>query len=141
MSYASAPQRPPQGLSDEALQEELAAARRAIRTLEREARKAEARYQELFRAYQMTVSNLVKATGTCTALEMERDMWRERAENAPTTASFADGTIQLTAEEVAAIRRAMGRIHHPDVGGSAERMRAWNIVLDALERDAPKAQA
>jgi len=130
VNYASALQ---QGATEEALEEELRAAQRTIRALEREARKAESRYQELARAYKMTVANLVKATGACTALELERDMWRERAESRPTTASFADGTMQLSAEEIAAIRRAMARLHHPDVGGDPERMRAWNGLLDALE--------
>jgi hypothetical protein len=27
----------------------------------------------------------------------------------------------------------MARLHHPDVGGDAERMKAWNAVLDPLE--------
>jgi hypothetical protein len=133
VSYASALQ---QGATDDALQEELRTAQRTIRSLEREARKAEARYQELARAYQKTVTNLVKATGTCTVLELERDMWRERAEGRPAATSFADGAMLLSPDEIAAIRRAMARLHHPDVGGDAERMRAWNGLLDALERRA-----
>jgi chromosome segregation ATPase len=121
-----------------ALHEELRAARRAIRALEREARKAEARYQELARAYQKTVRNLVQVTGTCAGLEHERDLWRARAEQAPTASHIANGALRLSQREVATIRKAMARLHHPDVGGDAERMQAWNTLLDGLECAAPK---
>jgi KaiC/GvpD/RAD55 family RecA-like ATPase len=121
-----------------ALCEELRAAKRTIRALEREARKAEARYQELARAYQKTVHNLVKATGRCAGLELERDQWRARAEQAPSAAHVADGALRLSRREVATIRRAMARLHHPDTGGDGERMRAWNTLLDTLERAAPE---
>lgn len=120
-------------MGEEELRDELRAARRTIRALEREVRKAEDRYQELARAYQMTVSNLVQATGTCTALEMERDMWRDRAEGLPVATDFAAGAMRLSRREITAIRKAMARLHHPDVGGDAGRMRAWNALLDALE--------
>jgi hypothetical protein len=43
-------------------------------------------------------------------------------------------TIDLTPAEVGAIRKAMARLHHPDTGGDAERMKAWNAALDPLER-------
>ena len=35
--------------------------------------------------------------------------------------------------EVGAIRKAMARLHHPDTGGDAERMKAWNAALDPLD--------
>lgn len=133
MNYGPATQRPDQELSEDELREELCAARRAIRAYEREARKAEGRYQELARAYQMTVSNLVRTSSTCTALEIERDMWRDRAEGRPAAADFANGAMRLSRREITAIRKAMARLHHPDVGGDAGRMQAWNILLDALE--------
>jgi hypothetical protein len=28
----------------------------------------------------------------------------------------------------------MARLHHPDVGGDLERMKAWNVVLDQIEQ-------
>jgi hypothetical protein len=33
---------------------------------------------------------------------------------------------------VNAIRKAMARLHHPDVGGDPERMKAWNAALDRI---------
>jgi hypothetical protein len=119
------------------LHEELRAALKAVHRLEREARKAEARYQELERAYQMTVRNLVTVTGTCARLESERDQWREHAERGPSAAGMGVGELRLSRREVAAIRKAMARLHHPDVGGDPRRMQAWNTLLDALEQAAP----
>lgn len=138
VSRMSHPQPEPEPEPAPALHEELHAAKHTIRRLEREARKAEARYQELARAYQKTVRNLVQVTGTCAGLEHERDQWRARAEQAPTTTHIANGMLQLTRREVATIRKAMARLHHPDVGGDVERMRAWNRLLDMLECVAPE---
>lgn len=138
VSRTSQPQPKPEPQSAPAFHEELHAAKRTIRTLEREARKAEARYQELARAYQKTVRNLVEVTGTCAGLEHERDQWRARAEQAPTVTHIANGAIRLSRREVATIRKAMARLHHPDVGGDPDRMRAWNTLLDTLECAAPE---
>jgi hypothetical protein len=33
-----------------------------------------------------------------------------------------------------AIRKAMARLHHPDVGGNPDRMKAWNATLDRMIR-------
>lgn len=127
-------QRPIEETADEVeLQEELRVARQAIRELRRQATKDEARYQELFRAYQKTVSNLVKTTSEYCSLERERDEWRQRAESRPTLSVFTGGALQLELDEITAIRKAMARLHHPDVGGDAERMKAWNILLDEIE--------
>jgi hypothetical protein len=41
---------------------------------------------------------------------------------------------QISDEEVNAIRKAMARLHHPDVGGDPERMKAWNAALDSICR-------
>jgi hypothetical protein len=30
----------------------------------------------------------------------------------------------------------VARLHHPDAGGDGERLKAWNTLLDALEREA-----
>lgn len=123
-------------LDEEALRRELEEARKTIREQRRQADKAQARYDELARAYRMTVENLVRASGECASLERERDQWRRRAEQAPSTAAFETGTLKLSDEEINAVRKAMARLHHPDTGGDAERMKAWNALLDALERNA-----
>lgn len=136
MSKVSATELPQQGPGEDTPHEELRAARVTIRRLEREARKAEARYQELARAYQKTVSNLVKVTGTCARLEHERDQWREHVERGPAATGIGAGGPRLSRREVATIRKAMARLHHPDVGGDPHRMRAWNTFLDELERAA-----
>jgi hypothetical protein len=128
-------QRPVAETADEVeLHQELRVARQTIRELRRQTIKDEARYQELFRAYQMTVNNLVKTTGACSSLERERNEWRQRAEGRPTIAAFPSGALQLDPDEITAIRKAMARLHHPDVGGDAERMKAWNMLLDEIEQ-------
>ena len=127
----------PQATTDlPGLQQELAAAHKTIGDLHRAARKAQARYAELARAYELTVANLVKTTSACSMLERERDLWRRCAEERAGVVSFNLGTIALSSAEIAAIRKAMARLHHPDAGGDGERMQAWNTLLDTLEREA-----
>jgi chromosome segregation ATPase len=109
---------------------------KAIRDLQRKLRKAESRYAELARAYQLTVDNLVKTTSECGTLERERDWWQRRAKERSTELSFGAGRLALSIEEIAAIRKAVARLHHPDAGGDGERLKAWNTLLDALEREA-----
>jgi len=80
-----------------------------------------------------------------TVLTNDRDMWRHRAqrleaglsadpygEHSPIDVGALTG--QLSDDEVNAIRKAMARLHHPDVGGDPERMKAWNAALDRLTR-------
>jgi hypothetical protein len=67
-------------------------------------------------------------------LEHERDTWRRRAEGRSTDTMLNAGGIVLQPAEVAAIRKAVARLHHPDTGGDAERMKQWNTALDALEQ-------
>ncbi len=117
------------------LQSELEAAQKTIRDLRRQARKAQERYDELARAYKLTVANLVKSTNTCMLLERDRDVWRQRAEDRTSTPDFLGGRTALSSAELAAIRKAMARLHHPDTGGDVERMKAWNTLLDELECD------
>ena len=113
------------------LQQELSEAHKTIRSLLRQLSKEQARHTETARAYNLTVANLVEATRENTLLEQECDMWRARAEGRH--APFAIGTLALTNEEIGAIRKAMARLHHPDAGGDAERMKLWNATLDPLE--------
>ncbi len=116
------------------LSHELEQARHTIRRLERELRKTRERVDEIARAYQLTVANLVRTSGTCAVLEHERDTWRRRAEGRSTDTMLNAGGIVLQPAEVAAIRKAVARLHHPDAGGDAERMKQWNTALDALEQ-------
>jgi hypothetical protein len=119
------------------LQRELVIARQTIRDLHRQARKDQARYAELARAYQLTVANLVKTTSECSELERECDKWRQRAESRSTATIFDVESVVLSTDEIAAIRKAMARLHHPDAGGDEARMIAWNTLLDNLEHNAP----
>jgi hypothetical protein len=66
-------------------------------------------------------------------LEHERDQWKARVESAAAPFRMGSITIDLTPDEVSAIRKAMARLHHPDAGGDAERMKTWNAALDPLE--------
>ena len=61
-------------------------------------------------------------------------MWRARAEHSTRSATLGDLPLSLSVDEVSAIRKAMARLHHPDVGGDPERMKLWNAILDPLER-------
>jgi len=116
------------------LQRELDEAHKTIRSLLRQIDKEQARYQEIARAYNLTVANLVTITHENSALERERDMWRARAQSMPVPFQFGSGTLTLTPAEVSAIRKAIARLHHPDTGGDSERLKAWNAALDTLER-------
>lgn len=115
------------------VQQELAEAHKTIRTLLRQLDKERARCTECQRAYDLTVSNLMEIARENTLLERERDDWRRRAEGA-VPVQIGGLNLDLTADEVSAIRKAMARLHHPDTGGDLERMKAWNAALDPLER-------
>jgi hypothetical protein len=115
------------------LQNELNEAHKTIRSLLRQLSKEQQRHSETARAYNMTVANLVEAGRENSALSRERDMWKARAEGALTPLKIGGITLELTPAEVSAIRKAMARLHHPDTGGDAERMKAWNAALDPLE--------
>jgi hypothetical protein len=95
--------------------------------------KQQSRFQEISRAYDLTVGNLLEISRQNTLLERERDIWRTRARNIPAPLDHSVGVPALTPAEVSAIRKAMARLHHPDTGGDSERLKAWNAALDALE--------
>lgn len=115
-------------------QDELDEALKTIRTLQRQIDKEQARYEEIARAYNLTVANLVSITHENQSLERERDMWRARAQGTAVPFTFGNSTISLSPDEIGAIRKAMARLHHPDTGGDSERLKMWNATLDALER-------
>jgi hypothetical protein len=115
------------------IQHELEEAHKTIRQLLRQINKEQARYDEIARAYNKTVANLTEVTRENAVLEHERNMWRARAEHTSPQYAIGGLTLDLTPDEVGAIRKAMARLHHPDAGGNAERMKAWNAALDPLE--------
>lgn len=120
-------------LTDEELRRELAAAHKTIGELRRRGTALQRSYDDLLRAYRMTVANLVQRTAECTALERERDDWRCQAQERSTESAFTAGSMVMSDAEIAAVRKAMARLHHPDTGGDPERMKAWNAVLDVME--------
>ena len=115
------------------IEQELEQARKTIRGLQRELDKERARYVECQRAYAMTVTNMAMIARENSQLERERDEWRRRAEQGGLPFQIGGLAIQLTPAEVGAIRKAMARLHHPDMGGDAERMKLWNVALDPLD--------
>lgn len=113
------------------LQHELNEAEQTVRSLERQIRREQGLCAEVAKSYGKVVQNLVEVSREGAELERQRDMWRQRAEQSGAT---GDGpALHLTPAERRAIRKAMARLHHPDQGGDAERMKEWNAVLDALE--------
>lgn len=115
-------------------QGQLAEAHKTIRSLLRQLSKEQARHAETARAYNLTVANLMEATRENTQISRERDLWKARAERGGQSFALRSIPMDLTSAEVSAIRKAMARLHHPDVGGDPERMKAWNSILDPLER-------
>jgi hypothetical protein len=129
----------------ELLHHELAEAHAQNRSLRRQLEKALASVTEAQRAHAKMVSTLTETMRENTVLTNDRDMWRHRAqrleaglsadpygEHSPIDVGALTG--QLSDDEVNAIRKAMARLHHPDVGGDPERMKAWNAALDRLTR-------
>lgn len=84
-------------------------------------------------AYEQMKSNIMEMNREFVAVERERDMWRQRAEQYGNV-EWPDMLPQLTPDEISAIRRAMARLHHPDHGGDSERMKEWNKILDRLDK-------
>lgn len=127
----------------ELLRRDLAEARAASRNLQRQVQKLEEVAAEAQRAHAKMVATLTETMRENTILTGERDMWRQRAtrrsedeEEQPRSAvdlSVLAG--QITDAEANAIRKAMARLHHPDVGGDPERMKQWNAALDRLVRN------
>jgi len=86
----------------------------------------------------MTVQNLVQANARCERLERERERWRDQWAAQQGAINISTGGLTLTPAECAALRKAMARLHHPDTGGDAERLKTWNTLLDSLERQAER---
>lgn len=130
--------------SDSAKQDyisELESARALNRKLQRELKKAQDDLAEARRAHTLMVNTLTETTRENTVLEIERDMWKARAQKngVPDPQCEEDimdslGVGPISKDEARAIRKAMARLHHPDTGGNAERMKMWNATLDRIEQ-------
>lgn len=130
----------------ELLRGELAEAQALTRTLRRQLDKALAAANEAQRAHAKMVSTLTETMRENHTLTHELEMWRARCQRLEAgdpeeTPGIGGGVIdtsalvgQLSEDEINAIRKAMARLHHPDVGGNPDRMKAWNAALDRLAR-------
>lgn len=127
----------------ELLQRELSEVHAQNRTLRRQLEKAIAAVAEAQRAHTKMVATLSETMRENMILTNDRDMWRNRAQRLD--AGLAVESVDplsvldmrslannISEDEINAIRKAMARLHHPDVGGNSERMKAWNAALDRL---------
>ncbi len=117
------------------LENDLAEAQAQVRRLTRELKKEQQRLAETAEAYTKTVANLVRTVHENTVLRYEYERLKQRTPEQPERPEPEVLGLVVTRNEIAAIRKAIARLHHPDVGGDAERMQAWNVALDRLEAD------
>ncbi len=117
------------------LQRQVSEAQAECRRLSRELRKEQARHAETTEAYTKTVNNMVDIARENALLSHELQRLRRSTPRASREASIDLHGINITASEAKAIRKAMARLHHPDVGGNEQRMKVWNAVLDLLDDD------
>jgi hypothetical protein len=123
----------PEQYDSTTLHQTLEEAHKANRTLLRQLSKEQRRHHEAIRAHNLTIANLLEMTNEQAALLRDRDLWKARAEGHPTiTLDPRSPLPTLTSDEVAAIRKAIARLHHPDGGGDQERMKLWNALLDGF---------
>ena len=115
------------------LQRQLDEAQAELRRVSRELRKEQIRHAETSEAYTKTVTNMVEISRENALLNHELDRLRRAAPRAARSRSVDFHGINLTPGEAKAIRKAMARLHHPDVGGDEQRMKVWNAVLDQLD--------
>lgn len=128
----------------ELLRRELAEAQALNRGLRRQLEKALAAANEAQRAHAKMVATLTETMRENTSLAHERDAWRARAQRLEAGTPGEAGSTQpidisglagqISEDEINAIRKAMARLHHPDLGGDPERMKAWNAALDRICR-------
>ncbi len=127
----------------ELLRGELAEAQALSRSLRRQLDKALASANEAQRAHAKMVGTLTETLRENQTLAHELDIGRARCQRLeagdhdelPSSVIDTSGLVgQLSEDEINALRKAMARLHHPDVGGNPERMKAWNAALDRLTR-------
>lgn len=125
------------------LRRELAEAQALGRGLRRQLEKALQAANEAQRAHAKMVATLTETMRENTSLANERDVWRAKAQRLEAGLGPEPGAAgpvidvsalagQISEDEANAIRKAMARLHHPDVGGDPERMKAWNAALDRI---------
>jgi hypothetical protein len=126
---------------NELLRHELDEAHKLNRGLLRQLKKAQEAAAEAQRAHAKMVATLTETVRENITLANERDTWKARAlrqggdHDEPGELPDLGGLVgRITEEEANAIRKAMARLHHPDTGGSPERMKAWNSMLDRYDR-------
>lgn len=114
------------------LQRQIADAQTTIRRLNRELAKEQARHAETTEAYTKTVRNMVEIARENAILTHELERLR-RSSRPAQAVSLSQLDLDITPNEAKAIRKAMARLHHPDVGGDEQRMKVWNALLDRLD--------
>lgn len=114
------------------LQRQLDEAQSVIRRLTRELTKEQARHAQTAEAYSKTVTNMVEVAreNAVLAHELER---LKRIGRPAAVVERGSLPFDLTANEASVIRKAMARLHHPDVGGDEQRMKLWNAILDQID--------
>ncbi len=134
---------PPTQREFEALQRELFEAHAMNRGLLRQLKKAQEAAAEAQRAHAKMVTTLTETMRENTTLIIERDTWKARAQrnDLRDDSEFYGPPVdihalaeQITEDEANAIRKAIARLHHPDLGGDPERMKAWNAALDRVTK-------
>lgn len=125
----------------ELLRHELEEAHMLNRRLLRQIEKTQQAASEAQRAHAKMVATLTETMRENTLLATELALLRTRTQRTEPTADdhlagidLADFPSSLSLDEVNAIRKTMARLHHPDTGGSTERMKAWNAALDRFAR-------
>jgi len=125
------------------LRRELAETQVLSRDLRRQLAKALQSANEAQRAHAKMVATLTETMRENTILVNDRDVWRAKAQRLESGLAPEPGgqgrvidisalASQISEDEVNAIRKAMARLHHPDVGGDPERMKSWNAALDRI---------
>ncbi|HEY0736383.1 MAG TPA: hypothetical protein VGD69_15825 [Herpetosiphonaceae bacterium] len=114
------------------LQRQIVEAQTTIRRLNRELAKEQARHAETTEAYTKTVRNMVEIARENAILTHELERLR-RSPRPAQAVSLSQLDLDITPNEAKAIRKAMARLHHPDVGGNEQRMKVWNALLDRLD--------
>lgn len=128
----------------ELLRRELAEVQTQNRALRRQLDKATAAVSEAQRAHAKMVTTLTETMRENTSLAHELEQLRARCSRLEAGLSPDDSpglridvsalAGQISEDEINAIRKAIARLHHPDVGGDPERMKAWNAALDRISR-------
>ena len=115
------------------LERDLAEAQAEIRRLTRVLKKEQQRLTETAEAYNKTVTNLVRTVHENTVLRYEYERLKQQAPAPDERPGPIVLGLSITRAEIAAIRKSIARLHHPDVGGDVARMQAWNVLLDDIE--------